>query len=46
MWGGGALVEFLVLQFTSIPLVYLQIEKNYEIPNVNVHRVKYTKQKK
>ena len=23
-----ALVEFLILQFTSIPLVYLQIEKN------------------
>ena len=26
---------------TPIPLVYLQIEKNYKTPLVNVHRVKY-----
>ena len=36
-----ALVEFLFLQFTPIPLVYLQIEKNDKTPLVNVHRVKY-----
>ena len=36
-----AIVEFLILQFTPIPLVYLQIEKNDKIPLVNVHRVKY-----
>ena len=36
-----ALVEFLILQFTPIPIIYLQIEKNYKIPHVNVHRVKY-----
>ena len=36
-----ALVEFLILQFTPIPLVYLQIEKNDKIPLINVHRVKY-----
>ena len=36
-----ALVEFLILQFTPIPLVYLPIEKNDKIPHVNVHRVKY-----
>ena len=35
-----ALVEFLILQFTVIPLVYLQIEKNDKIPYVYVHRVK------
>ena len=35
------LVEFLILQFTPIPLVYLQIERNDKIPLVNVHRVKY-----
>ena len=32
---------FLFLQFTPIPLVYLQIEKSDKIPHVNVHRVKY-----
>ena len=37
-WG---LVEFLILQFTSIPLVYLQIEQNDKILHVYVHRVKY-----
>ena len=36
-----ALVEFLFLQFTPIPLVHLQIEKNDKTPLVNVHRVKY-----
>ena len=36
-----ALVEFLILQLSPIPLVYLQIEKNDKIPHVNVHRVKY-----
>ena len=36
-----ALVVFLILQFTQIPLVYRQIEKNDKIPLVNVHRVKY-----
>ena len=36
-----ALVGFLILQFTLIPLVNLQIEKNDKIPHVNVHRVKY-----
>ena len=36
-----ALVEFLFLQFTPIPLVYLQIETNDKTPLVNVHRVKY-----
>ena len=36
-----ALVEFLILQFTLIPLVYLQIEKNDKIPHVHVHIVKY-----
>ena len=35
-----ALVEFLFLQFTPIPLVYLQIEKNDKTPLFNVHRVK------
>ena len=35
------IVEFLFLQFTPIPLVYLKIEKNNKIPPVNVHRVKY-----
>ena len=30
-----------VSQFTPIPLVYLQIEKNDKTPLVNVHRVKY-----
>ena len=35
-----ALVEFLFLQFTPIPLVYLKIEKNDKTPLVNVHRVK------
>ena len=36
-----ALVEFLILQFTPIPLVYLQIEKNDKIPHVDVHRMNY-----
>ena len=36
-----ASVKFLILQFTPIPLVYLQIEMNDKIPHVNVHRVKY-----
>ena len=36
-----ALVEFLFLQFTPIPLEYLQIEKNDKTPLVNVHKVKY-----
>ena len=36
-----ALVEILILQFTQIPLVYLQIEKNDKISLINVHRVKY-----
>ena len=36
-----ALVEFLFLQFTPIPLVYLQIEKNDKTTIVDVHRVKY-----
>ena len=36
-----ALVEFLFLQFTLIPLAYLQIEKNDKTPLVNVHRVQY-----
>ena len=36
-----ALVEFLFLQFTPIPLVCLQIEKNDKTPLVNMHRVKY-----
>ena len=36
-----ALVESIILQFTLIPLVYLEIEKNDKIPHVNVHRVKY-----
>ena len=36
-----ALVEFLFLPFTPIPLVYLEIEKNDKTPLVNVHRVKY-----
>ena len=35
------LVEFLFLQFTPIPLVYLQIEKNDKTPLFNVHRMKY-----
>ena len=37
------LVEFLIPQFTSIPLhvVYLQIEQNDKILHVYVHRVKY-----
>ena len=39
-----ALVEFLILQFTPIPLAYLQIEKNDKIPLFNVHRVsKFTR---
>ena len=36
-----ALMEFLILQFTSIPLVYLQIEQNDKILHDYVHRVKY-----
>ena len=36
-----ALVEFLIIQFTLIPLVYLQIEQNDKILHVHVHRVKY-----
>ena len=36
-----ALVEFLILKFTPIPLVYLQIQKNDKIPLVYVHRAKY-----
>ena len=36
-----ALMEFLILQFTPIPLVYLQIERIDKIPHVNVHRVNY-----
>ena len=36
-----ALVEFLILQFTTIPLVYLQTEKDDKIPDVYEHRVKY-----
>ena len=36
-----ALVDFLFLLFTPIPLAYLQIEKNDKIPHVNVHRVNY-----
>ena len=35
-----ALVEFLIFQFTPVPLVYLQIENYDKIPLVNVHRVK------
>ena len=34
-------MEFLILQFTPISLVYLQIEKNDTIPHVNVHRLNY-----
>ena len=37
----SAFVEFLILQFTPIPLVYLQIEKNDEIVHFYVHKVKY-----
>ena len=36
-----ALVEFLILQFTSIPLVHLRIAQNEKNLHVYVHRVKY-----
>ena len=38
-----ALVKFLILQFTTIPLVglYLQIEQNDKSLHVYVHRVRY-----
>ena len=35
------LVEFLILQFSAIPLVYLQIEKNDKITHVIEHTVNF-----
>ena len=34
-----ALVEFLIFQFTPIPLVYLQVEKNDKILHVSVNEI-------